>query len=271
MHRIHAISRRTLKCCFLILTSLLQSQSAPAQASGLPAYDVVSIVPNKADSGSSGWNTQEASFIATNVNLKMLVGLAYNIRQDLISGLPGWASAVPYDVNAKIVDPDLAALKKLTEKQRSAMLTQVLEDRFHLKVHTETKQLAVYNLVVTPHGPKFKPSAIQDDTKSGWFDNNNEFTGNIMPMSGLTDFLAGNLHRTIIDQTNLTARYDVHLKWASENQTGMAAADDGRTPAADAGPSLFSALIDQLGLKLVPAKGPVTTLVVDHVDLPTPN
>ena len=272
MHRIHAVSKAVPHCCFLILISLLISQRAPAQASAVPAYDVVSIVPNKADSSSSGWNTQEASFIATNVSLKMLVGLAYNMRQDLISGLPSWADSAHFDVNAKIVDPDLAELKKLTVRQRSAMILQILNDRFGLKAHTETKQLPVYDLVVTPHGPKFKPSATQDDAKGGWFDNNNEFTGNIMPISGLTDFLAGHLQRTVIDQTNLTARYDLHVKWAPDNRTGMAAADDGRAPAAaDNGPSLFSALVDQLGLKLLPAKGSVSTLVVDHVKPPTPN
>ena len=242
---------------------------APAPTVPTPTYDVVSITPNKSDSGNMMFNNQDATFTATNFRLKNLLSSAFDIREDLISGLPGWAESARYDLNAKIVDPDLPTLKKLTDQQHSAMLAQILADRFQLKSHTELKQLPVYNLVVTQHGPKFKPSALQDEHHGGYSVNNHDFTGTVLPLSSFAGFLANDLHRTVIDQTGLTARYDLHLTWAPDTPDRPAGQDNGQP--ADAGPSLFSALVDQLGLKLVPAKGPVPTLVIDHIDPPTPN
>ncbi len=150
------------------------------------------------------------------------------------------------------------------------MLAQVLADRFHLKTHTETKQLPVYNLVVTPHGPKFKPSAKQDaDDMGGMNSSDSEVTLEAYHISALAYTLSSILHRTVIDNTGLTAHYDLHLTWASE-RVATVGQDDSRN-STDTGPSIFSGIQDQLGLKLIPAKGAVPTLVIDHVDLPTPN
>ncbi len=275
MHPPHraSISSRQPRLSLLLLLPVLLTPPAPAQTPTqltvpTPVYDVVSIVPNKSEGNSTTWRTLDASFSASNITLKMLVCDAFDLRADLVSGLPGWADSARFDLNAKIVDPDLPTLKKVTDKQHSAMLAQVLADRFQLRTHIETKQLPVYTLVVTPHGPKVKRSAAQDEAKGSWFNNNGEFTGSTIRISSFADYLASELHRTVLDQTGLTAFYDLHLKWAADRPASQ---DDGRNPADDAGPSLFSALQDQLGLKLVPAKGPVTTLVVDRVEPPTPN
>lgn len=98
------------------------------------------------------------------MSLKTLLSNAYDFREGLISGLPGWAGSARYDVNAKIVDPDLEALKKLTPEQRKAMLVPVLTGRFHVQVHRETKIRPEYELVIMKDGPKFKesPRAITD-------------------------------------------------------------------------------------------------------------
>ena len=259
--------RPHLLLLFLLpLTAFPQTPTQPTVPT--PTYDVVSIAPNKSDSGNMMWNSQDSSFSGTNINAKMLVSFAFGIREDLISGLPAWAGSTRYDIAAKIVDPDLPALKKLTDKQRNDMLAQILAERFALKSHTESKQLPVYDLVVTPHGPKFKPSPNQDETKGNWRTNNTEFTGTVISIGSLADFLANDLHRTVLNKTNLTARYDLHLTWAPDNP---AAAGNDNSQTEDTGPSLFSALQDQLGLKLEPAKGPVTILVIDHIDPPTPN
>ena len=273
MTRIPSVQPRS-RHLLLPLVVILLSHRAPTQAPRTPTvptptYDVVSITPNKSDSGNMMFNNQDATFTATNMRLKNLLSNAFDIREDLISGLPNWAGSARYDLKAKIVDPDLPALKKLTENQRADMLAQVLADRFQLKSHTETKNLPVYNLVVTPHGPKFKPSPNQDDQHGGMSGGDHEVTINASPIATLVYFLAGDLHRTVIDQTGLTARYDLHLTWAPDTPDRPAGQDNGQP--ADAGPSLFSALVDQLGLKLVPAKGPVPTLVIDHIDPPTPN
>ena len=102
--------------------------------------------------------SRPGNFAATNCTLKELISNAYGIREDLITGLPGWADTTHFDVTAKVSDfnPDL--YKNLTRKQRESMLLPMLADRFHVKAHTEIKTLSVYNLVVTGNGPKFKPN-----------------------------------------------------------------------------------------------------------------
>ncbi len=265
---------RLLPFLFPLLLSHSAIPQAPSPAASpsttqpaTPIYDVVSIVPNKSDSGNWGINSQDATLTATNIPFKALVENAFGIREGLISGISGWADSARYDLKAKIVDPDIPALKKLSDKQRQAMLAQVLTDRFHLKVHKETKTLPVYDLVVLKSGPKFKESTQSVD-HGGMNVNNSELTGTAVSLSALVYMLSGHLNRTVIDKTNLTGKYDLHLTWAPD-RPAMAGSDAGQPD--DAGPSLFSALQDQLGLKLDPAKGPVITLVVDHIDPPSPN
>ncbi len=198
----------------------------------------------------------------------MLLSFAFGLRQDLISGFPAWANSDHYDIKAKIVDADPSTLRKLTGKQHDEMLVKILTDRFNLKSHTETKELPVYALVLASHGSKLKESAIQDNSKDTWTMNNGDFTGTTIPITSLADMLANQLHRTIVDQTHLSALYDMHVTWAPDLTAPAGQENDGGE---DTAPSLFSALQDQLGLKLVPMKGPVTTLVIDHLERPTPN
>ncbi len=275
MHRTHPQRRnlilRLLPWSFILLPPGLTRAQITAPTVPTPAYDVVSVVPNKAgETSGTGIDSHEASFTATNADLTNLLINAFDIRPYLIFGLPPWAGSARWNLQAKIIDPDLSSLKKLTDDQRRSMLAQVLADRFHLKTHIEIKQLPVYNLVVTPHGPKFKPSAKQDaDDMGGMNSSDSEVTLEAYPISALAYTLSSILHRTVIDKTGLDAHYDLHLTWALDRP---AAADqvDGRNPS-DSGPSIFSAIQDQLGLKLIPGKGSVPTLVIDHVDLPTPN
>ena len=267
---------RLLRCLPLTLLLLLPPRPTRAQTASptvtTPTYDVVSIVPNKAgDTAGTGIEVHDATFTATNADLINLLINAFNIKPDLIFGLPPWAASTRWNLQAKIIDPDLPALKKLTDDQHRAMLQQVLADRFRFKAHTETKELPVYNLVVTAHGPRFKPSAKQGEADMGGMSSSDgEVTLDAYPVSAMAYTLSSILHRTVIDKTNLTAHYDLHLTWAPDNPAAAAGQNDGH-PAADTGPSLFSALQDQLGLKLVPSKGPVPTLVIDHIEPPTAN
>ncbi len=259
----------------LLVVSLLLSHHALAQTSPTvptPTYDVVSIVVNKAGgTGEMGIESREATFMATNADLVNLLINAFDIKPDLIFGLPSWASSTRWNLQAKIIDPDLLTLKKLTADQHRSMLVQVLADRFHLKTHTETRQLPIYNLVVTPHGPRFKPSSEQrPENMGGMSSGDGEVTLQAYPISSMTYTLSSILHRTVIDRTNLLGQYDLHLTWAPDRPAAAAGDDDG-LKRDDSGPSIFYAIQDQLGLKLEPAKGPVPTLVIDHVDLPSPN
>lgn len=252
------------------LPGAAQTGPAPSSASAaapVPSYDVMAIMPNNSASGNVDIDTDNDRFSATNVSLKQLLGDAYDIRQDLISGLTGPVETARFDIEAKIVDPDAAALKKMTPEQERTMLLPLLMERFQLKVHTETKTLPVYDLVVLPGGPKFKLSATQTDRGGGSTGINGgrtsvKLTAHDLPMRSLAKSLSGQVHRTVIDKTGLAGNFDLKMQWSTDNNP-----DSG----AEVLPDIFTAVQEQLGLKLKPAKGPVETLIVDHVEMPSAN
>lgn len=212
----------------------------------------------------------ETTLRAENVQLKTLLVNAYRIREGQIYGLPGWATSSRFDITAKVSDPDMKALANLTREQRQAMLAALLVDRFHLRTHTEIKTLPVYELVIAKGGSKLKPTTLPPPDANnpnplgyGNIDvHNTVMTATGITVADLVMNLSFPLDRTVIDKTGLTGRYDFQLRWTP----------DGVNPTApDAPPDLITAIQEQLGLKPEPSKGPVTTLVVDHVDLPTDN
>lgn len=258
--------------CLALVSSLVCCQNSVAQqpVRTLPTYDVVVIKPNHSLSGHMSVDMDEDTFRAENVTLKHLLVNAYGVREGLMFGLPGWASSTRFDVTAKVMDPNLKALRDLSREQRQAMIAALLVDRFHLKIHTEIKTLPVYELVVAKSGPKLKTTIVPppdaqnpDPLGLGNLDvHGTEITATGVTLSDLAGNLAFPLDRTVIDKTGLTGRYDFQLRWTAD---GVA------TGATDAPPDLFTAIQEQLGLKLQAAKGPVTTLVIDHVDQPAEN
>jgi uncharacterized protein (TIGR03435 family) len=256
----------------------IAQQPTATQPPPLPVYDVVSIHPHSALDNNTSFNIRPGNFAATNATLKGLISYAYGIREDLISGLPGWADSARFDVTAKVSDFNPSAFKNFTREQYEAMLRPMLTDRFHVKAHTEIKTLAVFNLVLIKDGPKFKenpppPNDPDHPTPPGQSNrgnitiNNNGLIATAIPLSMLAETLADQLNHTVIDKTGLLGDYDLKLKWTPDEESHDAA-DNG---AADRPPDLFTALQEQLGLKLDAAKGPVETLVVDHVEQPSPN
>lgn len=242
-----------------------KTQPMPTSATQI-AYDVVTIKPNKSDNGSWGTDFRNGVYSATNVSLKDLLQDAYDIRKDYIFGVHGPIDSAHFDVTAKIVDYDRAAFKKLTDKQQDALMIPVLADRFRLKAHIQTRMLPVYELVVVKGEPKFKPTPADSKQRSGMSVKSSQslssLTANGTPMPELAIVLTDMLHRTVIDKTGLTGKYDLALTWSS---------DDSPSTETDSAPSIFTAVQEQLGLKLQPAKGPVDTLVIDHAEMPTPN
>jgi uncharacterized protein (TIGR03435 family) len=237
-----------------------QPSQTTAAATALPVYDVVSIRENKSSTNGMTIDPRGASFVATNVTLTTLLMNAYDIRSDLTSGLPGWANSVHFDVNAKVSDPDINALKNLSREQRRAMLITLLVERFHLKAHIETKTLPTYDLVIAKGGPRLKENTSHPGSMIIY---NSKITAVGFTISNLAANLAFIVERNVVDKTGLTGKYDITLKWRPDDQES--AGTDNNDP------DLFTALQEQLGLKLESSKGPVDTLVIDHAEMPTAN
>jgi len=248
-----------------LIEELSQPQVLPAKLSF--AFEVASVRPSKAPYMSTRSRMNGVSI--TGATLRQLIFNAYNApglpsisRDEQVSGLPGWASSDTFDIEAKIDEETLSALQKLPPKeqfwQRQFMLQALLADRFKLQTLRETKEMPVYALVVEKGGLKLKEShAIVSMSSSGG--------GRITIAAGRIDDLAfsltGNVDRIVANKTGFTGKYDIDLKWTPDDRQG--------TP--DASPSIFTALEEQLGLKLLPTKGPVDVLVIEHVERPSEN
>jgi uncharacterized protein (TIGR03435 family) len=257
-------------------------KAQPALAAPME-FDVVSVKPNNTENGMMRVMNKPGIFSATNVPLKLLIQQAYGIRQDLISGGPGWADSVSYDIEGKIAPSDAEALKAMTNEQRNAatrqMMQHALADRFKLKVHIETKTLPVYELVLAKGGSKLKeadpnntyPDGIKgpDGTaKPGMMRTSpDRMDGQAIPISSIIGFLSSRVERNIIDKTGLTGKYDVLLNFKPEDSVG--GKENGTSD--NNLPDLFAAIQEQLGLKLVSTKGPVDTLIIDNAEKPSEN
>jgi len=274
----------TKGCKYLLLAASLLALAAPAQsaspaqteaqAAKPPAFDVISIRPTKSSpqpssdgsfsfSSRTGLRTLPDGFSASNIDLKTLIASAYGVKPDQISGGPGWVASNHYDIEAKVVAANGATPQPLTREQRNLMLRSLLADRFKLAVHNETKELPVFDLVVAKNGPKLQPAKPDEPSKSSMsMGGSEQLTATAIQLSALATQLSYQLHSPVIDKTGLTGAYDITLQWTPDQAT---ASPD------SPGPSIFTAVQEQLGLKLVPSKGPVETLVIDHAEPPTEN
>ena len=225
------------------------------------SYDAVTIKLD--DSGKVFWKNTPDGFLASGTLVTNLIQTAYGLTmQDQVVGLPGWANSERLEVQAKMDADTAAALAKLPPEeqweQRKKMLRSLLAERFALKVHHTTKQLPIYVLTVASGGSKLKKSAT-DTGGSGMYSN-----GKIEVRATSIESLAMNLSHTvgriIVDKTELAGGYDFTLEWAPEG----AAPDDPR-------PSVFTALEEQLGLKLKSTQGPVDAIVVDSMQRASEN
>lgn len=263
-------------------------------------FEVASIkpsAPGAAEQAKLGLRIDGAQVSCASLNLKDYIGMAFQLKLYQISG-PEWLGSERFDINAKLPDGGTAA-------QVPAMLQALLEERFQLKAHRETKEFPVYALIVDKGGPKLPESAAApasgpDDAVtvaasgaqngvsislgkgSSFTVAGNKLDGKKLAMAPFADALARFVDRPVLDQTGLKGAYDFTLELSPEDFTAMivrSALSAGvqlppqamRALDISSGDSLFSAL-EMLGLKLEPRKGPVEILVVDHMERkPTDN
>lgn len=291
-----------LPVVFGLLHATQSLAQSPAQSGGgkAPAYEVASIKSNKSGDNKTRMGYSPDGFNATESNLQMLIMEAYGVNPHEISGAPDWLKSERFDIEAKIDSSTANELRKLNGDERRAerqrMLQALLADRFKLMAHRETKELPVYVLVVAKGGPKFHEAKPGDTYPNGMrlpdghggaglmFMGRGELTAQGLPLAPLVRELSLQLGRTVIDKTGLTGNYDFSLKWTSDvtvgafgealaprETEGSPPGTGGTSEPESSGPSIFTAIQDQLGLKLQSEKGPVEILVIDHVEKPSAN
>jgi uncharacterized protein (TIGR03435 family) len=245
-----------------------------------PAFEVSTVKENKSGSSGSSSNSHDGRFTATNVSLRNLMQYqAYRIPESRILGGPKWIGSERFDVEAKTDSAATDRLRMLDRDQRriemQAMFQELLAERFKLAVHWETRELPVYAMMVAKKGPLLHPTK-ELDGHSGTSSNDGELTAHGVTLAQMADVLTQELSRelgrVVIDKTGIQGRYDCALKWRPD--TGEARINDGTdgsVASLDSGPSIFTAIQEQLGLKLESTKGPVQVLVIDRVEMPSEN
>jgi bla regulator protein BlaR1 len=230
-------------------------------------FEVATIKPSKGGGGGRGGLEilPGGGLHMAGTTVKQLIAFAYGVTEAEISGGPAWISSSTYDILGKPERPDseanpapgTAGWTRLQQRLQS-----LLAERCRLAVHTESKPAPGYALVVAKSGPKLEPTKSGPDMPPGTMRSVNQINGRAGTMPMLATVLSEWLRRPVEDRTGLTGRYDYKLEYAPETA--------GDAPA-EPGPSVFSALQEQLGLKLESIRGTVKTIVIDRIDKPSAN
>jgi uncharacterized protein (TIGR03435 family) len=206
------------------------------------------------------------TYIATNVPVKLMIKLMFHLCDSQISGGPGWLDTDLYDVDAKADQPE-------SIDELHIMFQNLLIDRFKLRYHEETRMLPAYELLVDKSGEKLRvnnsPEHFDIPIQPTGF---GKMQATHCSMSYFTWILSQILRRPVVDETKLGGYYDFKLNWNPYMLRNMNndAAPGRRLPVAT-GPDIFTAVREQLGLKLESQKAPVQVMVIDYVERPSPN
>lgn len=269
----------------LTLAPAVRAQNDP------PKFEVATIKPAAADA--RGMFVQffpGGRLNMTNMTLKGMIGYAWDLQPFQISGGPAWLDSSRYDVTAKPASSP-------KQGEIPAMVQALLAEKFQLVVHHGTQELPIYALVLAKKNGKLGPGLTESIAGSCTpFDISKpppriepgavrpRFCGNSgvsprgltavgIPIAKLAPMLQMVLGRTVVDKTGLTGNFDIKMEWTPDETQAMQYPPDAPKPAPadNAGPSIFSAIQEQLGLKLESEKGPVDVLIIDRAEKPSVN
>lgn len=256
-------------------------------AADVPSFELVSIHKTKDARPSPEIHDSPDGLTADSSSLCSLIAEAYGFSigpltdQQLI-GAPGWAKTELFDVHAKVDSADVEKLKALKKAEtmvlfeqematrmptlEMVMLQRLLEDRFHLKVHYERRMLSVFEMTAAKSGFRMKPAHPEDPEHGSIGMSEGKLTGDNVPLPFIALLLPleSEIGRPVTDKTGESGNYDFELHWSS-----MGDSTDNGTAGSTA--SIFTAIQEQMGLKLTPAKGQVWVVVVDHAEMPSEN
>jgi len=221
----------------------IHAQDRPAA----PAFEVAAIKPHNPNEPGGGYSFQHGRLNISNTWLRILVMNAYEVKDFQISGGPSWIDSERFDVVAKA--PDTADPRDL-----NPMLRALLEDRFKLAVHRESRESTVYTLVIAKGGIKLHRSSpdAQFSNRAG----PEGMSATKMPIRLIVSQFSSAVHRIVIDKTGLEGDFDYDFRWSDKDPDSQ---------------SIFTAIEEQLGLKLESAKAPVEFLIIDHAEKPSEN
>lgn len=234
---------------------VLAQSPALAPAATL-SFEVATVKPNNSNGAVAIRRLPGGRWIASNASLRLLITWAYDITDERLVGAPGWLDSARFDITAQ------SPMETPTRDQLHLMVQTLLADRFNLRMHREHRQLPLYKLEVDAGGPKVHVQVPGTAVSQDPFNMTvlGRLSGTHVTAAMLAKVLSNQLGRFVEDDTGFDSVFDFTLVWRPE---GASPQD---MPADDDRPSIFTAIREQLGFKLVPDKGPVEVIVVDHVD-----
>jgi len=261
-----------------------QSSTAPL------TFEVASIKPTAGTGFRTGIQMLPGGGLrASGATLKILLTVAFDVREFQIVGGPGWISSDRYDIMAKPASGDSEtpasdpsqltdAQRKSAREQMEQRLQALLADRFQLKIHRETKEESVYALLVSKNGPKLQASEAKGGGPPRMMMGRGLVNGQAVELPMLANVLSNQLGRPVVDRTGLTGHFDIKLQWTPDPGQSLTPLGGAPPPGVQLppppdpnGPSIFTAIQEQLGLRLESQKGPVEMIVIDRVEKPSEN
>lgn len=226
-----------------------------------PAFEVVSVKSNGSGQAAMRLTAPPGTgrFDATNVSARILILNAHGLRDFQLAGAPAWTESERFDVAGRTAAP-------ATRDEISAMVRSLLADRFKLRTHRETREMPVYALVAAAADKRLGPGLNVSTAETRTRISPTSISAVSMTMTRLALTLSGIVGRVVTNDTGLQGAYDLELTFAPEGPLPPAA-----PPADPDAPSIFTALREQLGLRLEGRRGPVEVLVVDGIERPTPD
>lgn len=244
----------------------------PMPANANPSFEVATIKPSKPGRPGKLFTVRGRRFITVNTTLDDMMTFAYGIQQKQIVGGPDWIRTDKYDL---LAEP--AGEGQPNDHQWKIMVQKLMADRFQLKFHHEKRDLSVYAIIAGKNGPKLTKSQGDPNGLPGLFFSRlqpavlNVRNATMADFAGVMQSAA--LDRPVVDQTGLSGRYDFTLTWTPDESQfgGLGVRVPPPAKDANAPPGLFTAIQEQLGLKLKPTRAPAEVIVIDHVEKPSPN
>lgn len=243
----------------------------PMAVDANPSFEVATIKPTKPGGPGPAFLVRGNRFQTLGTTLNEIIGFAFDVHPKQLIGAPDWTGTEKFDIEAQ---PDLPGAPD--NKQWKGMIQKLLADRFGLTFHHDKKELQVYVLSVAKGGPKLTRS---DGDPNGLFSQGFRKLGALTVRNAtMGDFCSFTLQgavldRPVLDQTGLTGRWNFTLNWTPDESQfgGFGVKVPPPSDAADAPPPLFTAIQEQIGLKLEATKAPADVMVIDHIHEPSPN